>query len=31
VTYEDIPIELKRYERILSKKEQEEEDEEWGI
>lgn len=31
VTYEDIPIELKKYERILSKKEQEEEDEEWGI
>lgn len=30
-TYGDVPIELKKYERILSKKEQEEEDEEWGI
>jgi hypothetical protein len=31
VTYEDIPIELIKYGRILSKREQEEEDKEWGV
>ncbi|KAF4991470.1 hypothetical protein FGRMN_7781 [Fusarium graminum] len=31
VIYEDIPAELKKFEKVLSKEEQEQEDEEWGM
>ncbi|KAF5675173.1 hypothetical protein FHETE_2592 [Fusarium heterosporum] len=31
VIYEDIPAELKKYEKLLNKEEQEQEDAEWGV